>query len=35
VTINAVGEAIDRHTPASVRERLVGNFLAVGQRATT
>jgi SAM-dependent methyltransferase len=30
--INAVGETVDRHTPASAREKLVGNFLAVGQR---
>jgi SAM-dependent methyltransferase len=32
VAVNAAGEAVDRRTPKRVRERLVGNFLAVGQR---
>jgi SAM-dependent methyltransferase len=32
VAVNAAGEALDRRTPASVREKLVGNFLAVGRR---
>jgi SAM-dependent methyltransferase len=33
VAVNAAGEAVDRRTPASVREKLVGNFLAVGRKA--
>jgi SAM-dependent methyltransferase len=32
ISVNALGEALDKRTPASVREKLVGNFLAVGQK---
>jgi SAM-dependent methyltransferase len=32
VAINVIGEAVDRRTPRAVREKLVGNFLAVGRR---
>jgi SAM-dependent methyltransferase len=34
VLVNAVGEAVDKRAPMSVREKLVGDFLAVGRRTT-
>lgn len=33
VGVNAIGEAVDGRTPQKVRERLVGNFLAVGRKS--
>ena len=32
VLVNATGEAIDKRTPMSVREKLVGDFLAIGRK---
>ena len=34
IAVNAAGETVDRRTPVRVRERLVGNFLAVGLRTS-